>query len=182
MSLPELCIAVAPGRRGVGIGGVLLDALFVRGTATLNAICANVHVRNPSRHLYQRKGFRMVGQGRGPLGLAMRKDLRTHHVGGIRPDDEYRENLGPQNVGRRHGHDQGACCGGEFVVRGGQCVCLQLGQCDVFGLVGIRPVQRGGNAPCVVLQRSIAEQPDAQSTDAVENFAAGPFLDLAALH
>jgi hypothetical protein len=41
--------------------------------------CApNVHVRNPAQHLYQRKGFHVVGQGRGPLGLAMRKDLRSH--------------------------------------------------------------------------------------------------------
>lgn len=75
MSLPELCIAVAPGWRGAGIGGVLLDALFVRCAATTDAMCTNVHVRNPSQHLYQRKGFRMVGQGRGPLGLAMHKDL-----------------------------------------------------------------------------------------------------------
>jgi GNAT superfamily N-acetyltransferase len=78
MSLPELCIAVAPGWRGAGIGGVLLDALFIRCAATRDAMCTNVHVRNPSQHLYQRKGFRMVGQGRGPLGLAMRKDLRPH--------------------------------------------------------------------------------------------------------
>lgn len=27
--------------------------------------------------IYQRKGFRMVGQGRGPLGVAMHKDLRV---------------------------------------------------------------------------------------------------------
>jgi GNAT superfamily N-acetyltransferase len=76
VSLPELCIAVAPGWRGTGIGGLLLDALFIRCAETVNAMCTNVHVRNPSQHLYQRKGFRMVGQGRGPLGLAMHKDLR----------------------------------------------------------------------------------------------------------
>ena len=75
-SLPELCIGVAPGRRGAGIGGVLLDALFVRRAETMDAMCTNVHVRNPARHLYQRKGFEMVGQGRGPLGLAMHKHLR----------------------------------------------------------------------------------------------------------
>ncbi len=27
-------------------------------------------------HLYQRKGFQVTGQGRGALGVAMRKDLR----------------------------------------------------------------------------------------------------------
>jgi hypothetical protein len=43
----------------------------------MDAMCTNVHVRNPAQHLYQRKGFQVVGQGRGPLGLAMRKDLRS---------------------------------------------------------------------------------------------------------
>ena len=74
--MPELCIGVAPGRRGAGIGGVLLDALFARCAENMDAMCTNVHVGNPAQHLYQRKGFQMVGQGRGPLGLAMHKDLR----------------------------------------------------------------------------------------------------------
>lgn len=30
---------------------------------------------------------------------------------------------------------------------------LQLGQCDVLGLVGVRPVQLDGYSPCVVLHR-----------------------------
>lgn len=75
--LPELCIAVAPGHRGVGIGGMLLDALFAdlagHGHDTM---CTNVHVRNPAKRLYERKGFCVVGQGNGPLGLAMVKGLR----------------------------------------------------------------------------------------------------------
>lgn len=74
--LPELCIAVAPGHRGLGVGGVLLDALFARCAETADAMCSNVHVRNPSQRLYERKGFRVVGQGRGPLGLAMYKEFR----------------------------------------------------------------------------------------------------------
>lgn len=78
VSLPELCIGVAPGRRGSGIGGLLLDELFVRLRGTVEAMCTNVHVRNPAQILYQRKGFRAVGQGRGPLGIAMLKDLRVH--------------------------------------------------------------------------------------------------------
>jgi ribosomal protein S18 acetylase RimI-like enzyme len=77
-SVPELCIGVAPGRRGAGIGGMLLDALFGQCAETMDAMCTNVHVRNPAQHLYQRKGFHVIGQGRGPLGLAMRKDLRSH--------------------------------------------------------------------------------------------------------
>ena len=77
-SVPELCIGVAPGWRGAGIGGMLLDALFDRCAETTDALCANVHARNPAQNLYQRKGFHMTGQGRGPLGLAMHKDLRSH--------------------------------------------------------------------------------------------------------
>jgi GNAT superfamily N-acetyltransferase len=73
--LPELCIAVVPDMRGRGVGGALLDALFVHCAETQTALCLNVHVRNPARKLYQRKGFEEIGQGRGPLGLAMQKDL-----------------------------------------------------------------------------------------------------------
>jgi len=75
-SVPELCIAVVPDRRGAGIGGLLLDALFVEKARTLDEMCINVHIRNPARRLYERKGFSPVGQGRGPRGLAMVKDLR----------------------------------------------------------------------------------------------------------
>ena len=74
--LPELCIGVVPGMRGCGVGGALLDELFRRRTGEVDALCSNVHVRNPAQKLYQRKGFELVGQGRGPLGLAMRKELR----------------------------------------------------------------------------------------------------------
>lgn len=74
--LPELCIGVAPGRRGDGVGGLLLDALFADLSPQVDVMCTNVHVRNPAKRLYERKGFREVGQGNGPLGLAMIKDLR----------------------------------------------------------------------------------------------------------
>lgn len=73
--VPELCIGVAPGGRGAGIGGLLLDALFAELSANATAVCANVHVRNPAKNLYERKGFRVVGPGNGPLGIAMIKDL-----------------------------------------------------------------------------------------------------------
>ncbi|WP_157838293.1 GNAT family N-acetyltransferase [Mycolicibacterium aromaticivorans] len=75
--LPELCIAVAPGRRGAGVGGLLLDALFAALAEDHDAMCTNVHVRNPAKRLYERKGFRGDGQGNGPLGLALIKDLRS---------------------------------------------------------------------------------------------------------
>ena len=71
--LPELCIAVAPGHRGAGIGGMLLDALFADLAKDHDAMCTNVHVRNPARRLYERKGFCVDGQGNGPLGLALIK-------------------------------------------------------------------------------------------------------------
>jgi GNAT superfamily N-acetyltransferase len=76
LQLPELCMSVAPGHRGLGIGGMLLDALFADLAKGSHAICTNVHVRNPAKRLYERKGFRVVGQGNGPLGIAMIKDFR----------------------------------------------------------------------------------------------------------
>lgn len=75
--LPELCIAVAPGHRGAGVGGMLLDALFDELAQRFDSMCTNVHARNPARRLYERKGFRDVGQGHGPLGIAMIKKLRS---------------------------------------------------------------------------------------------------------
>ncbi|MGU3654498.1 GNAT family N-acetyltransferase [Mycolicibacterium sp. A43C] len=75
-ALPELCIAVAPGHRGAGVGSALLDALFDQLAQRFEVMCTNVHARNPARRLYERKGFRDVGQGHGLLGTAMIKDLR----------------------------------------------------------------------------------------------------------
>lgn len=74
--LRELCIGVVPERRGAGVGGLLLDALFVDLARHFDMMCTNVHVRNPAKRLYERKGFRADGQGNGPLGLAMVKVLR----------------------------------------------------------------------------------------------------------
>jgi GNAT superfamily N-acetyltransferase len=80
--LPELCIGVAPGRRGAGVGGLLLDALFVALAEDHDTMCTNVHVRNPAKRLYERKGFHGAGQGNGPLGLALIKDLRPYDTTG----------------------------------------------------------------------------------------------------
>jgi ribosomal protein S18 acetylase RimI-like enzyme len=74
-SVPELSIAVTPEMRGNGVGGALLDELVVRCIGMYTALSLNVHQRNLATHLYERKGFRAVGQGRGALGIAMRKDL-----------------------------------------------------------------------------------------------------------
>lgn len=75
-ALPEVTIAVIPGLRGNGVGSALLDELFARSMGRYEALSLNVHRRNPARHLYQRKGFQSMGQGRGALGIAMAKDLR----------------------------------------------------------------------------------------------------------
>jgi GNAT superfamily N-acetyltransferase len=74
--LPELCIAVAAGHRGAGIGGRLLDALFEILARDYETMCTNVHVGNPAKRVYERKGFRAVGQGNGPLGIAVVKTLK----------------------------------------------------------------------------------------------------------
>jgi GNAT superfamily N-acetyltransferase len=73
--VPELAMAVSPEYRGRGVGGLLLDELSARCTGRCEAVCLNVHVRNPAVRLYERSGFEPAGQGRGALGLAMRKTL-----------------------------------------------------------------------------------------------------------
>jgi ribosomal protein S18 acetylase RimI-like enzyme len=74
-SLPELTIAVVPDRRESGIGGALLDELVARCSGRYEALSLNVHQRNPAARLYERKGFQVMGQGRGALGVAMCKKL-----------------------------------------------------------------------------------------------------------
>jgi GNAT superfamily N-acetyltransferase len=61
--------------RGLGIGGVLLDDLARLCTGSFEALSLNVHQRNPAIRLYERKGFQPVGQGRGTMGIVMRKIL-----------------------------------------------------------------------------------------------------------
>ena len=52
---------------------MLLAALFADLANNHDAMCTNVHVRNPAKRLYQRKGFRVDGQGNGPLGVLPRQ-------------------------------------------------------------------------------------------------------------
>lgn len=60
-------IAVAPARRGAGIGGVLLDgAIEAAVAAGCEAIWLEVRVSNAAaRALYERRGFTLVGRRRG---------------------------------------------------------------------------------------------------------------------
>jgi GNAT superfamily N-acetyltransferase len=74
-ALPEIAMAVLPALRGRGVGGALIDELIARCVGPHAALTLNVHQRNPAIRLYQRKGFQVLGQGRGALGIAMRRDL-----------------------------------------------------------------------------------------------------------
>lgn len=59
---PELGIAVAEGWRGRGIGGSLLTALMGRARAAgVRRMSLSVDPANPSRRLYERRGFATVG-------------------------------------------------------------------------------------------------------------------------
>jgi GNAT superfamily N-acetyltransferase len=73
--IPELSIGVAPGWRGRGVGGRLLDAMIGLARArAIGAISLSVEAANPARRLYERRGFRpVVDDGEA---ITMRLDLR----------------------------------------------------------------------------------------------------------
>lgn len=74
--VPELVVAVTPAERGRGVGRALLDALAVRAAEHgYDRLALNVHIRNPAAGLYSRAGFVVAGKGRGPLGVAMVRQL-----------------------------------------------------------------------------------------------------------
>lgn len=74
-ALPEMIVAVRPHRRGNGVGSALIEALALRAAEQFSSIVLNVHIRNPAARLYSRTGFIVLGKGRGPLGVAMQRDL-----------------------------------------------------------------------------------------------------------
>ncbi len=74
--VPELVVAVTPSARGRGVGRCLLDALAARAAEHgHDRLALNVHIRNPAVRLYSRAGFVVAGKGRGPLGVAMVRQL-----------------------------------------------------------------------------------------------------------
>jgi GNAT superfamily N-acetyltransferase len=74
-AVPAVAIAVTPTRRSRGIGAALLDALIDQCSGMHAALALNVHRRNPAQRLDLGKGFRVAGQGRGDLGVAMVAEL-----------------------------------------------------------------------------------------------------------
>ncbi len=73
---PNSALVSHPDGVAVGLAACFWTRLFADLSPQVEMICTNVHVRNPAKRLYERKGFREVGQGNGPLGLVMIKDLR----------------------------------------------------------------------------------------------------------
>jgi GNAT superfamily N-acetyltransferase len=75
--VPELGLAVLATERGHGVGTALITALARKAATTYDRIVLNVHVRNPAIRIYSRNGFEVAGKGRGPLGVAMLRQLRS---------------------------------------------------------------------------------------------------------
>lgn len=63
---PELCITTFAGKRGQGIGSALLAELISQARSRgIRRISLSVEDGNPSRHLYERVGFQVVGRNQG---------------------------------------------------------------------------------------------------------------------
>jgi ribosomal protein S18 acetylase RimI-like enzyme len=58
---PELAIAVLPGQRGRGLGERMLRALLDAAVGRFDAVSLSVRADNPAVRLYERTGFRVVG-------------------------------------------------------------------------------------------------------------------------
>ncbi|MFN8348460.1 MAG: GNAT family N-acetyltransferase [Spirosomataceae bacterium] len=55
-------IALLPGHRGKGIGSQLLSAVLQKGSALGKTVTIHVEFNNPALHLYERLGFRKIGE------------------------------------------------------------------------------------------------------------------------
>ena len=68
---PELSMALFPGHRGRGVGTALLDRML---TAAGDApVSLSVSLENPARRLYERAGFRPVGEPAGGAVVMVRR-------------------------------------------------------------------------------------------------------------
>jgi ribosomal protein S18 acetylase RimI-like enzyme len=70
---PELAVALLPDYTGQGIGTALLDELLTAARRQFTTIALSVRAGNPAFRLYQRLGFRVIGE-------------LTNRVGGISYD------------------------------------------------------------------------------------------------
>jgi ribosomal protein S18 acetylase RimI-like enzyme len=59
---PELAIGVMPEFRGQGVGSKLMKRLLAAAGARFPVIALNVRAENPAVRLYERLGFRVVGE------------------------------------------------------------------------------------------------------------------------
>jgi GNAT superfamily N-acetyltransferase len=65
-AVPEISVAVLPGNRGAGIGTKLLNALRREARITgIARLSLSVERENPAYELYERVGFKPVGDGAG---------------------------------------------------------------------------------------------------------------------
>jgi predicted GNAT family acetyltransferase len=55
-------IALLPDFRGAGLGTALLAGLFAEATAAGKTVTIHVEGFNPARRLYERLGFRQIGE------------------------------------------------------------------------------------------------------------------------
>jgi ribosomal-protein-alanine N-acetyltransferase len=72
-SVPEIGIAVVPGKRGRGIGNTLLKGLLKRPAPPYTGISLSVDPENPAVKLYRRFGF--VDRGRSGTSIVMLYEL-----------------------------------------------------------------------------------------------------------
>jgi ribosomal protein S18 acetylase RimI-like enzyme len=59
---PELSIAILPGYRGQGLGGLLLAALLEEARRSFKTVSLSVSRDNPAIRLYRRLGFEVVSE------------------------------------------------------------------------------------------------------------------------
>ena len=76
---PELALAVHPAYRGHGVGTQLLQHLLVTARQRFPAVVLSVRATNPTRHLYERLGFVVIGTVVNRVGSTSYTMLRTFH-------------------------------------------------------------------------------------------------------
>jgi ribosomal protein S18 acetylase RimI-like enzyme len=81
---PELAIAVLPSWTGKGIGAQLLDAILKAAASAYPAVYLSVRATNPTKRLYERFGFVVIGELTNRVGgksFHMKKDfLHTQNL------------------------------------------------------------------------------------------------------